>query len=115
MISINSTFNKEELIERYMGDIDSIKECIDIYLKSTEEKLILIKEAIESKNFEKIKFNAHSLKGVSYNISAKDMGDIAKNIEQLAKNCDIESIKKYYSILKENFLKLKKILLNTNF
>ncbi len=109
------TFNKQELIDRYMGEIEIIKECINIFIESVEEKLTLISDAIETKDFEKIRFNAHSIKGASYNMSVKELGDIALNLEKACKEYDIESIKNYYLSLKENFLKVKEILLNCEF
>jgi len=106
-----SIFNKEELFERYMNEKEVIKEVIDIFLKSTIEKIDLLKDAIEIKDYEKIKFNAYSIKGQAYNMSAKQLGDIALKIEINAKNYDIDQISENFIALKDAFLKIKDILL----
>ena len=108
-------FNKGELYERYMGDIVVIKEVIEIFIKSVEEKMDLLAKAIEKKDFNSIKFNAHSIKGQAYNMSAKKLGDIALDIERAIKESDIEKIKILFDELSLSFLEVKDILVNTKF
>lgn len=104
-------FNEKELLDRYMGEKEIVKEVIGIFIDDAEKKIELLSNSIDLKDFEKIKIYSHSIKGQSYNISAKEIGDIAFEIEKATKNYDIDTIKNNLSLLKDAFTRLKEILL----
>lgn len=99
-------------------DKEIIVEIIDIFVREYDERFKNLREDVASKDFDKLKFNAHSLKGVVLNFMdpvtiehAKRLDEMAKNkiekgleqaLEELEKNsaillAELKSIKKQYS------------------
>ena len=108
-------FDKDEIIEKYLGEKEIVIDVLKVFTAKVENQLKIIMNAIDSNEFDKIKFEAHSIKGSAYNITAKNLGDIAFSMEKAAKDFDIDKIKSDYELMKENFNKLKEILSSTIF
>ncbi|MDP3462308.1 MAG: Hpt domain-containing protein [Bacteroidales bacterium] len=62
-------------------DKEIVVEIIDIFLQEYPGRLVNIKKDIESGDFDALKFDAHSLKGVVSNFVAKAPQDYAKELE----------------------------------
>lgn len=62
-------------------DNEIVVEIIDIFLNEYKDRINTIKESIELKDFDKLKFHAHSLKGVVSNFAAPTAQAAAKVLE----------------------------------
>ncbi|GAI26856.1 unnamed protein product, partial [marine sediment metagenome] len=68
------------LVER-MGDEESIKEIILIFLTDVKERIEMLTEAMKASDAEGIKSYAHALKGAAANVGVKQLSDIAYRLE----------------------------------
>lgn len=96
-------FDFNRLNQVSLGDKEFEKDLLSDYFKDAEIKLETLKEYISQRNLKKIQELAHTLKGSSYSVGAKAIGDEALGIEISAKSNDIESVE-------ERMIKLTKVI-----
>lgn len=96
-------FDFDRLNQISLGDKEFEKDLLSDYFKDVEIKLETLKEFISQRNLRKIQELAHTLKGSSYSVGAKAIGDEALGIELSAKSMDIESVE-------DRLLKLTKVI-----
>lgn len=75
----------QELEMLMEGDFCSLLEA---YLKDSEQRLFEVAEAWESGDLERLRHNAHSLKGASSNIGAAELAALCDGLEHLARDGD---------------------------
>ncbi len=74
--------NKESLLETFQYfDKSIVVEIIDIFINEQPTRMATIEKAIHNKDFDTIKFEAHSLKGVIANFVAEVPHNQAKELE----------------------------------
>jgi len=88
----NKLFDFDRLKQISLGDEMFEKDLLSDYLIDAELKLQLLRELLESSDVKKIVDAAHTLKGSSYSVGAKLVGDEALGIELSAKNNDLENV-----------------------
>ena len=99
----NDVFNYDLMLENYMGEKELVIDVLGVYKNKVEKQLEKIEQAIADKNIGVLKFEAHSIKGGSYNVTAKKIGNIASKMEADCKANDISNIDSYFEDLKEEF------------
>lgn len=65
-------------------DKEVIVEIIDIFIDECPNRLVVLEQNIKEANFDKLRFNAHSLKGVVANFSAPPAYERMKELEKIA-------------------------------
>lgn len=75
---INETSFKETF--QYF-DKSIVLEIIELFIAEYPERIAAIKNDIASRNFESLKFNAHSIKGVIANFFATEPQQFARELE----------------------------------
>jgi HPt (histidine-containing phosphotransfer) domain-containing protein len=60
-----------------------------------------LRKNIAEKDFDQIKFNAHSLKGVVANFVAPEVQELARQLEIKGASKDMEDVEALYHVLKE--------------
>lgn len=103
MENTSGLFDFERLSQVSLGDKDFEKDLLGDYFKDTEIKLETLKEFVSQRDLKKIQELAHTLKGSSYSVGAKAIGDEALGIELSAKSQDVESVE-------ERMIKLAKVI-----
>jgi len=88
----NNILDLKELMERVQDDKELLLELLDIFIEDFDKKKKALQEAIEETNYEQIRNIAHSLKGATGNISAKDLRVIFTDMEEMGKKSDITGI-----------------------
>lgn len=78
----------EEL--KQMSGEDFIDELIDAFLEDAPDMLKNMKVALEAKDVESFRRNAHSLKSNANTFGAIELGVLSKELEQMGKNNDLE-------------------------
>ena len=91
-------FDYKEVCDRFMEEKELVKEVLLVYLQKTEKDIEKLASCIKINNFEEIRFIAHAIKGGSLNISAKNIGETAFNIEKEAKENSTTGVEKYFEI-----------------
>ena len=78
----------EEL--KQMSGEDFINELIDAFLDDAPDMLNNMKTALETKDVESFRRNAHSLKSNANTFGATELGELAKELEFMAKENNLE-------------------------
>ena len=93
------------LIDMLEGDVESIKEIIDIFIKNTPEIISSIGLHIEKTNWEAASEEAHKVKSSLKLFLLNDEAEIAYFIEKNGANkTNLDEIKVKYQELKNNVL-----------
>ena len=80
-------------------DKEIVLDIINMFIDEYPQRISKIKQDIEEKNFEELKFDAHSLKGVVSNFMAEEARLAAKHLEDKGTNRDPENLDELYNIL----------------
>jgi HPt (histidine-containing phosphotransfer) domain-containing protein len=98
----------KEFLERVQDDNELLLELFDIFIEDYKGKRKSLQTAILQKEYEQVRGIAHSLKGASGNISAKELRLVFSTLEDMGKKNDINGAeavlvdldRKYNSLLK---------------
>ena len=93
----------EEL--KQMSGEDFINELIDAFLDDAPNMLANMKSALETKDVESFRRNAHSMKSNANTFGAQELGALAKELESIAKKNDLE-IGNRLEVLNEAYMKV---------
>jgi len=88
----NSTvgINVQKLSEELMLSIDEINMLVKMFIKKMDKILPELEKYIYSKDYKQISLNAHSIKGSSANFRMEYLQDIAKDMEDMARDNNTE-------------------------
>jgi PAS domain S-box-containing protein len=87
-------FDRDGFSERIGGNTELYDEIVPIFLEKFPKEISVLHSFIEKQDFEKIRLQAHSIKGMCLNIGADVLADFAKKIENIARHRgSIEEIK----------------------
>ncbi len=103
-------FDYADFLERIDGDVDLLKEVIEIFLEDTPRLLADLFAAIRRGDAGAVERAAHTLKGATANISAKRLYALSHQVQQAAKNGDAASLEPRIHQFAENFDKLTREL-----
>ncbi len=106
----NYIFNRATLLDRVGGDEEFLIELVKLFLQEAPKLLVSIKSAIENDDRILLHRSAHTLKGSSANISAKELQKISMELEKLSKEGDMASIKKLFTETKKVFNRFKQYM-----
>lgn len=93
--------NRKEFINNFKDfDKNVVLEIIDIFIKEYPERISKLKKNIDQKDFEALKFNAHSLKGVVANFVVTEPYELAKQLEYKGRDKISEGLNDLFEKLK---------------
>jgi len=91
-------------------DKEIVKELIDIFLSEFDERFRKLRKNVEEKDFEQLRFNAHSLKGViAYFVDPVTI-ELSGRLDRMAKNNTTEGLDEVYRELEKNSVRLSEEL-----
>jgi len=105
-------FDFERLKQISLGDAVFEKDLLGDYLVDAEQKLQSLRELHLSGEVMKIVDIAHTLKGSSYSVGAKLVGDEALGVELSAKNNDLENVEERLTKLAKSIRETREVLKN---
>ena len=97
-----------------MGDEESIKEVIHIFLTDVKERIEMLTEAIMACDANGIKSYAHALKGAAANVGVKRLSDIAYRLECAGREENMVSATPLFDELKAESEKVVTFLSRTD-
>ncbi len=103
-------FDFERLKQISLGDEVFEKDLLSDYLVDAEHKMQLLRELHASGEVNKIVDMAHTLKGSSYSVGAKLVGDESLGIELSAKNNDLENVEERLTKLAKSIRETREVL-----
>ncbi|MBF0573667.1 MAG: response regulator, partial [Desulfamplus sp.] len=77
--------NIDEAITDFMGDRELFMEAMEAFLEDLKTQVGFLYKALEDKNIEVIRIEAHSIKGGAGNVAARNLHKIAYELEKTAK------------------------------
>ena len=102
----------EQLIAMEEVDPGFFGELIDMYVEDSEKLISDIDIAIKEKDSQRLGKESHGLKGISANIGAMVVSDLALELENKGKNGDLSDIEALFTELKnlneQTIIQLKK-------
>jgi len=106
--------NKEQFLDNFqVFDKEIVLEIIDLFISEYPERMQNIWEAIQREDMDKLRFHAHSVKGVIANYCAPDLQEKAKELEYKAKAGDRQGLPELFEAFRvgtAEFLEELKIL-----
>lgn len=82
---VEGVFDKDSLLDRVNGDENSARELLEEFFNDMPQLLDSIKEAIDRANTSQVRVYAHTLKGITGNVSALSLQKAAARIEFAAR------------------------------
>lgn len=93
----------EEL--KQMSGVDFINELIDAFLEDAPQMIQSMQSALEARDLESFRRNAHSLKSNAHTFGATELGTLARELEVMAKEDNLD-IGNRLETLSESFEKV---------
>jgi HPt (histidine-containing phosphotransfer) domain-containing protein len=88
-------------------ELEDVEMLIEVFLDSTDDSMINLKEAIKNNDFESIHQNAHAIKGSALNLTLLNIANIAKDIEYASKEKLLVDYLVLYSELEQSINEIK--------
>lgn len=107
--TLTQRWDEEALLKLVRGKKDRVKRLLETFCKQTPAYLSDLNIAINSQDFEKITFIAHSLKGSAAQMKGDRLRQCAASVETLAKESNFEEIERLYPTLIDECQKLSDI------
>jgi PAS domain S-box-containing protein len=103
-------FDFDHLDKISMGDRQFQKDILMTYLEDVSKRSQDLTNSFDTKNIDKVKNEAHTIKGASYSIGANKIGDKALAIEVSCKHNDMANAESTIAELKSLILQTKELL-----
>ena len=88
-------------------DPDFLRDVVEEYLSNTARSIKDLREAIESEDADTVAKTAHSLKGASSSIGAKNMAELCRRLEAIGKAQSMDEASDLLSDLGREFHRVK--------
>ncbi len=106
-IEEQSAFDFNALNKMSLGDKAFEMDLLNSYVQDIKERFNKLEKFVQDNNVEKIILESHTIKGASYSVGAKKIGDEALGIEISGKHNDLDN-------LNERIYKLSEAIAETN-
>ncbi len=94
--------DKKQFLENFQYfDNEVVLEIINIFIDEYPERMTTLRKNIDEKDFDQLKFNAHSLKGVVANFVAPQVQELARQLEIKGSDKDLADVDALYESLNE--------------
>ena len=97
----------EKILEEFDNDQDFLSEIIKGFLRNVKRQLIIIAEAIQDRDGEKIRKEAHAIKGGAANLMASDLSNAAAALETHAKSGVLDQSQLLLGSLEKEFVRFE--------
>ncbi|HEV2983329.1 MAG TPA: Hpt domain-containing protein, partial [Vicinamibacterales bacterium] len=89
--SAAKALDRSAMLQRFDGDEALLSDVIGVFLDDCPARLKAIKAAVDAKEPESIRLEAHGLKGAAGNLSATSLFDAAEVLERLGAECRLDA------------------------
>jgi HPt (histidine-containing phosphotransfer) domain-containing protein len=103
-------FNLTEALERVEGDMDLLKEMVDLFLEEYPRMVVAIEHALTTSNAQALQNAAHTLKGAVSNFSAYGATEASLTLEKMGRRQDFTNTATALSTLKHELVLLSSAL-----
>ncbi|HEB56618.1 MAG TPA: response regulator [Gammaproteobacteria bacterium] len=102
-----AVWDKEAALKRIMGDENLLNTIVDVFLNETPTRMDELKQGLEAGDCERIRYLAHTIKGVAGNLSALHLQKQAALMEAAAKETNIEQVSILMPVLEQAIEQLR--------
>ncbi|MGC1955569.1 MAG: Hpt domain-containing protein [Gammaproteobacteria bacterium] len=106
----NMVWDTHEALQRVEEDHVFLREIVELFLACSGELLANLKQNLAAKDAEAVRMTAHALKGSAAELSAKEMLQAARRLEEAGRNGNIPALAVHGQLLEEAALRLNKVL-----
>jgi HPt (histidine-containing phosphotransfer) domain-containing protein len=93
--------DKEQFTETFQYfDNEIVVEIINIFLNEYPERIVAITESIKNVDYDSLKFNSHSIKGVIANFVAPTVVEQAKQLEIMGSDTNMDGADEVFAAFK---------------
>jgi HPt (histidine-containing phosphotransfer) domain-containing protein len=103
-------FNLTEALERVEGDMDLLKEMVDLFLEEYPRMIVEIEHALTTSNAQALQNAAHTLKGAVSNFSAYRATEASLTLEKMGRQQNLADTATAFSTLKHELRLLSSAL-----
>ncbi len=96
-------FNLDEAVETFMGKREVVERLLASFVQTVRGQILAMEGFLEKRDYESLRSEAHSIKGGSWNLTAKRLGDAAAQSEAAAREAKAEESASALSKLKHEF------------
>lgn len=90
-------FDYHDLLSTFLNNEETVKNLITRFIQKVKDQYAQLMEAYNNGNLTAVRELAHSIKGASWNMTAKKLGNLARDLEYAARDNDPEGIAKLFS------------------
>jgi two-component system sensor histidine kinase/response regulator len=105
-----TSFDEERLIAMLGGNVDVIRQVIELFIENSTSTIDSLRIAIECGDARTVEFRAHSLKGSAGTLTAKEVADIASEIERLSRAGELGRVPALFAELERRVAALQEAL-----
>ncbi len=106
-----NSFNFNKAVEAFMGREDVVRSVLGSFIEKSEKQLAILGEALAAGDMERVRLEAHSIKGGAWNLEARPLGDAARALEDAACSGDsdgaqqgLKHLRRAYEVFKNEAL-----------
>lgn len=103
-------FDFEKAVETFMGKEEVVKKLLSSFTDKVDGQINALGVAVESQDYERIRAEAHSIKGGAWNLKAKKLGDAAAELELAGREKLKAEAKRCLTELQKIFMLFKKFI-----
>ncbi|RKX27106.1 MAG: hypothetical protein DRP45_01865 [Candidatus Zixiibacteriota bacterium] len=94
------TFDYDKALTIVDGDVDLLKELIDLFNEQSKELLKNIEQAIEAGDAERLRNAAHTIRGALGNVGGVAAHEIGSELEQMGDQGDLKNAHEVFTRLR---------------
>ena len=87
-------------------EVEEFNEIFEIYMETTATDLLALKDALDANDAEEVHRKAHSMKGSSGNLGFNELFELAREIDDHAKNNTLDGVDKLVHNFRDKYEKL---------
>ena len=95
-IGDNYIFNYREAVANFMGKEEVVKKVLRSFIEKVENQIPNMEDSLKKNDMEKLRGEAHSIKGGAWNLEVRKLGDCAKELEDSSREERAEDSKRIF-------------------
>ncbi len=102
----SAPLDMEKAVDEFMGDREAVERLLNDFICKGAEQIISIDQAMEHADFEKVRLEAHALRGGAANLTAYQLAQSCADVEEAAAQPKPHQISPLLGSLKSEFCRL---------
>ncbi|HAP43193.1 MAG: hypothetical protein A2087_12105 [Spirochaetes bacterium GWD1_61_31] len=99
----DSSFDFVELVETFLGQHQTVVDLVGRFISKTRGQLDELAAAIQNADHRQAREICHSIKGAAWNMTARPLGNLARDLEQAARDANLPLLAEHLPALRKAF------------